>query len=70
MTPLQILRAAVADGATLTLSKHADGYHIVVATTDGSDQTVRREVVHPRLPDRAGLPHDGPWWELGRRANG
>jgi len=49
MTPLQILRTAVADGATLTLSKRADGYHIEVTGTDGAGRTVRREVVHPRL---------------------
>ena len=49
MTPLQILRTAVADGATLTLCKRADGYHIEVTATDGEGSTVRREVVHARL---------------------
>ena len=49
MTPLQILRTAVADGATLTLSKRSDGYHIEVVATDGEGRTMRREVVHARL---------------------
>lgn len=49
MTPLQILRAAVADGARLTIFRRADGYHVVVAATDGAGRTVRREVVHARL---------------------
>jgi len=49
MTPLQILRSAVADGATLTLSKRADGYHIEMLETDGSGRMICREVVHSRL---------------------
>ena len=49
MTALQILRSTLKDGATLTLSKRADGYHIEVTATDGDERTVRREVVHPRL---------------------
>jgi len=49
MTPLQILRSTLKDGATLTLSKRADGYHIEVVATDGEGRTVRRKVVHARL---------------------
>ncbi len=49
MTPLQILSSTLTDGATLTLSKRADGYHIEVIATDDAGQPVRREVVHPRL---------------------
>jgi len=49
MTPLQILRTAVADGATLTIARREDGYHVVVTATDGTGRTVRREVVHERL---------------------
>ncbi len=59
MTPLQILRTAVADGATLTISKRADGYHIVVTATDGDERTVRREVVHPRLEQALFLVIEG-----------
>jgi len=49
MTALQILRSTLTDGATLTLSKREDGYHIEVAETDEAGQTLRREVVHARL---------------------
>lgn len=49
MTALQILRSTLTDGATLTLSKREDGYHIEVTETDDAGQTLRREVVHPRL---------------------
>ena len=49
MTALQILRSTLKDGATLTLSKRADGNHIAVTATNGSGQTVRRSVVHSRL---------------------
>ena len=49
MTALQILRSTLKDGATLTLSRREDGYHIVVTATDGAGRTVRREVVHARL---------------------
>ena len=49
MTPLQILRTAVADGATLTIARRADGYHVAVTATDGTERTVRSEVVHARL---------------------
>ena len=49
MTALQILRSTLKDGATLTLSKRADGYHIEVTATDGSGRTMRRAVVHSRL---------------------
>ncbi len=47
MTPLQILRSAVADGATLTIVRREDGYHVTV--TDADSRTVRRAVVHARL---------------------
>ena len=49
MTALQILRSTLTDGATLTLSKREDGYHIEVTETDDAGQTLRREVVHARL---------------------
>jgi len=63
MTPLQILRSAVADDATLTiarlLTRHADGYHVVVTATDGAERTVRREVVHARLEQALFLVVEG-----------
>ena len=49
MNPLQILRAAVADGVTLTIFHRADGYHVVVVGTDADGRTVRREEEHARL---------------------
>ena len=49
MTALQILRSILKDGATLTLCKRADGYHVEVTETDDAGQTLRRAVVHPRL---------------------
>ncbi|MCB0054158.1 MAG: hypothetical protein KDE24_31950 [Caldilinea sp.] len=49
MTPLQILRTAVADGAMLTIIKREDGYHVAVTATDGAGGTARREVAHARL---------------------
>jgi len=49
MTSLQILRAAMADGATLTTVWREDGYHVAVTATDGDGRAVRREVVHARL---------------------
>ena len=59
MTPLQILRSAVADGATLTIARRADGYHVVVTATDGAGRTVRREVVHARLEQALFLVVEG-----------
>lgn len=49
MTPLQILRTALTDGATLTLSKRADGYHVEVKVMDAEGRLEQREVVHARL---------------------
>jgi len=49
MTPLQILRSTLISGATLTLSKHSDGYHIEVTAMDADGQLERRKIVHPRL---------------------
>lgn len=49
MTAPQILRSTLTDGATLTLSKREDGYHIEVTETDDARQVLRREVVHARL---------------------
>ena len=59
MTALQILRSILKDGATLTLCKRADGYHIEVTETDDAGQTLRRAVVHPRLEQALFLVVEG-----------
>lgn len=65
MTALQTLRSTLKDGATLTLAKRADGYHIGVAATDGSGRMVRREVVHPRLEQALFLVMERAGVEIG-----
>ena len=59
MTALQILRSTLKDGATLTIARREDGYHIEVTATDGDGHTVRREVVHPRLEQALFLVVEG-----------
>lgn len=49
MTPLQILRASMMNGATLRLYWCEDGYHIELKVTNAAGQATCYETVNRRL---------------------
>ncbi len=49
MTPLQILRSSLMNGAILTLYRSEDGYHIDLKVTDTAGQATCCEIVNRQL---------------------
>jgi len=49
MTPLQILRSSLMNGAILTLYRSEDGYHIDLKVTDAAGQATCCEIVNRQL---------------------